>query len=515
MRLAELLQDIGTTHPHAVSVDAEVSGLAYDSRRVEPGYLFAAWAGAAADGHTFVPEALRRGAAVILCERAVETGGIPCIQVPQVRQVLAQAARRFYHDPTAALKMVAVTGTSGKTTTVHLIEAVLAAAGMSPGVIGTLGSRYAGHAVEGNLTTPESIDLMALLEAMRAGGCKSVAMEASSQALDQDRVFGARFDVAVYTNLSQDHLDYHHDFAQYFAAKARLFTAHLKPTGRAVVNLDDARGIALMGPHALGYSASGSKAAAVRADTIGLSETGLQLAVSTPRGQMHLSSPLLGRFNVDNILAAVGVGFALGVDDASIVRGIAAMASVPGRLERVNRPGEPLVLVDYSHKPDALVKALATVREVTQGRLICIVGCGGDRDATKRQPMGEAAGRGADWAILTNDNPRTEDPARIAAAVELGLQAAGARRASATEAAIAPAIVPGNRTYCVELDRGRAIGLAVRAARPGDTVLIAGKGHETYQIIGREKFPFDDRQQARAALDALVPAASRRQPETP
>ena len=488
MELAQLLTHVslGKVDPHL-----DVTGLAYDSRRVRPGYLFAAWAGQQADGHDFIAEAVQRGAVAILCERPVTTAaGVPCIQVAHVRKTLAQAAQRFYHDPSAHLTMVGVTGTSGKTTTVHLIEAVLEQAGLRPGIIGTLGSRFGGTSVTGALTTPDSLELLELLTQMQANGCQSIAMEASSQALDQHRVFGLRFDVGVFTNLTQDHLDYHGDAERYFAAKERLFTTHLKRYGVRVVNLDDARAERLLTPDTLSFSAQGNVSAAICLEDVKLGPQGSQIKVRTPRGLWNITTPLVGRFNIENILAAVGVGLALHFNPDAIMRGIAAMASVPGRLERVSGVGEPLVLVDYSHKPDALVKALAAVREITSGRVFCVFGCGGDRDPSKRAPMGEAAGNGAFWSILTNDNPRTEDPALIAAAVEVGLQAAGARPvADATEFG-----------YHVELARDRAIALAIAHARADDSVLIAGKGHETYQVIGHDKLPFDDREQARAAL---------------
>ena len=385
MRAAELLEG------EALAADAaatSISALAYDSRRVTPGALFAAWAGARADGHAHVPEALDRGAAFILCEHPVDSRGKPQHVTPQVRRTLAAAAARFYGDPAASLRMVGVTGTNGKTTTTSLIEALFEAAGLRPGVIGTLGTRYGGQSHDTGFTTPESVDLMASLACMRNAGVLGVAMEVSSQALAQSRVAGVRYDVGVFTNLTQDHLDYHGTLDAYFAAKAQLFRDHLKPGGVAVLNLDDPRVATLAGPKSLGFSRQGAAAAALCVRSCRMTAEGIALDLQTPAGPFTVASPLLGGFNVENILAAVGAGLALGLPPAVISRGIAALTRVPGRLERVSRPGEPLVLVDYAHTPDALDKALAAVREVTRGRLFCVFGCGGDRDPRSAPPWG-------------------------------------------------------------------------------------------------------------------------------
>ena len=489
MRLADVLAEEDRTDLSRTAAVLEICGLAYDSRRVEPGFLFAAWAGARADGHAFVPQAVAQGAVAVLCERPMPGLSVPTLVLPQVRRSLAHAAQRFYGDPTAKLRMVGVTGTNGKTTTVHLLEAMCAAADWAPGVIGTLGSRYAGQVVEGGLTTPESVDLLKLLATMRDAGTQAVAMEVSSQALAQSRVAGLRFDVGIFTNLTHDHLDYHKTLEAYFAAKTELVTRLLKPGGVAVLNLDDARVKTLARPGTLGFSVGGP--GEVVAEDVHLGPEGIRFTARTPQGTVAIHSPLLGRFNVENILAAVAAGVALKIPLSTIAAGLAKLTHVPGRLERVNRSGEPLVLVDYAHTPDALRQALAAVREVTAGRLLCVFGCGGDRDPHKRAPMGEAAGAHADWSVLTNDNPRTEDPAVIARAVEVGLQKAGCQRSAA-----------GVRGYAVELDRARAIAQAVAAAGPQDAVLIAGKGHETYQIMGSTHHAFDDRLVARRALDA-------------
>lgn len=485
------LRDISAQPLPPPLADIVVAGLAYDSRHVQPGFLFAAWRGARADGHQFVQQAVQRGAAVILAERELPQAGVPVWVVADVRATLAALARRFFGDPSADLRMVAVTGTNGKTTSVHLLEAIFAAAGWRPGVIGTLGCRYGAQQVESGLTTPESVDLVALLRTMAMAGTDAVAMEASSQALDQHRVDGVRFDTAIFTNLTQDHLDYHHTQDAYFAAKARLFTHLLKHDATAVINADDPWSSKITTSHVMTFSQTQPNAT-VFLQNAQLNRSGITMSVRTPRGTLALRSPLLGAFNVANILGCVGAGLALDISDAALVAGIAQLAHVPGRLERVSSPQDPLVLVDYAHTPDAVQQVLAAVGAVTSGRVLCVFGCGGDRDPHKRAPMGRAAMAGAYYALLTNDNPRHEDPQVIAATVEQGLRQAGGTRT--------PTVT--RRGYDVVLDREAAIGRAIAAAQPADAIVILGKGHETYQIVGSTKHVFDDRDVARHHLAA-------------
>jgi UDP-N-acetylmuramoyl-L-alanyl-D-glutamate--2,6-diaminopimelate ligase len=470
--------------------DVEVRALTYDSRKVVAGACFASLSGARADGHVFIPQALERGATSVLCKDKVATPGATRILADDTRAALATAARRFYGDPAQALCMLGVTGTNGKTTTTHLLESLLAAAGKPCGVIGTLGWRFGERGAATGLTTPESADLVALLADMKKSGAQAVAMEVSSHALVQHRVGGVDFDVGLFTNLTHDHLDYHGTMDAYFEAKALLFSRRLKRAGKAVLNLDDPYVARLVDERTVGFSARGDQRAQVRLVSVDLGAAETLLTIDTPRGQLRLRSPLVGRFNVENVLGAVAAGEALGLSHDVISRGIAAVRAVPGRLERVSAAGEPLVLVDYAHTPDALDKALRTTRELVRGRLFCVFGCGGDRDPKKRPSMGKIAGALADVAVLTSDNPRSEDPELIASAVEGGLREAGLERASG----------PDKRGYVVELDRARAIRLAVSVAKPEDAVLVAGKGHETYQIIGTETRHFDDREEARSAL---------------
>jgi UDP-N-acetylmuramoyl-L-alanyl-D-glutamate--2,6-diaminopimelate ligase len=411
------------------------------------------------------------------------TGDATCITVPNSRRALARAAQRLFADPSSDLQMVGVTGTNGKTTVVHLVAAILAAAGRKVGILGTLGTRWGGRQRATGLTTPESVDLVALLAQMRDDGVGAVALEVSSHALAQERAAGIGLDVGVFTNITHEHLDYHGTLEDYFAAKRRLLDERLKPGGRAVLNLDDPKIAALAAEldNVVGYTRGprDSPPARVWAQELTLRPNGIALRVHTPAFDVELDSPLIGRFNADNLLAAVAATASLEVEAAAMATGIAGVTSVPGRMERVGSPDGPLVLVDYAHTPDALNKVLVAAREVSAGRVICVFGCGGDRDADKRPLMGRAVAEHADWAVLTTDNPRGEDPAVIAAQVEPGLDAG---------------------TYQVELDRRAAIELAVARARPGDCVLVAGKGHETYQIVGDAERPFDDRICARQAL---------------
>lgn len=478
MRLSELFKGLDVDRR---GEDVAVADVAVDAGAVQPGALLVVWKGQRHDGHEHVPAAMQRGAVAVLCEHALPLT-IPHIVARDVHATLAVIARRFFSDPAYDLSLVGVTGTNGKTTVTHLVEGLWQAQGVKTGVIGTLGVRYGGESVVTGLTTPDAVTLTRHLRAMADGGVRGVAMEVSSHALDQKRVDGLRFDVGVWTNLTQDHLDYHHTMDRYGTAKARLFRDLLKSGGTAVFNADDER----VAQHAqqwncptLGFSARGNDA---RVQLVERQQTraGMQLRARIDGREWAITTPLIGGFNVDNVLAAVGVGLALGIASDVIRAGIAQVSAVPGRLQRVSRDGEPLVVVDYAHTPDALDKALRAVREVTGRRVVCVFGCGGDRDPHKRAPMGRIASELADALIVTNDNPRSEDPKAIAATVVAG-------------------VVHGRPQ--VELDRAAAIRLAIAQATPDDTVLIAGKGHEDYQIIGDRKFAFDDRQVARAALD--------------
>jgi len=479
-----------------------------DSRRVQRGDLFVAVPGAKADGRRFIADAVARGAAAIVVEGgypdelATFTGTV--VEVPNARRALARiAANRF--AAAEALSLLAVTGTNGKTTTTYILESMLRAAGASPGVIGTVTYRGAGLPAGGRpapLTTPGALELHALFAEMRAGSATDVVLEASSHALSQGRLEACAFRVAALTNLTQDHLDYHGTMDAYFEAKAILFEQLVDRTrGVSVTFVDDEAG-RRMGERARGARlgvarAPGRKAvgADVVVETATLGAGGIRATLSTPLGRLEIASPLVGEYNLANLVLAVGMAIGRGLPAEAIVAGAADIA-VPGRLERVMNDRGVLCVVDYAHTPDALERAIAAMRPLvgTGGRLIVVFGCGGDRDRGKRPIMGEIAARDADIAIVTSDNPRTEDPAAIVAAI-----VEGARRVNAPILA-AGALVEARRGTHVEVDRRSAIRCAARAAQRGDVLLVAGKGHEDYQIVGTTKTHFDDREEAAAAL---------------
>ncbi|WP_437679420.1 UDP-N-acetylmuramoyl-L-alanyl-D-glutamate--2,6-diaminopimelate ligase [Sorangium sp. So ce131] len=500
-RLGDVLRELpgAALHPPEAA-DTLVSGVHLDSRKVAAGDIFVARAGARAHGERFIPEAVARGARAIVVARgsAADTLGVPRVEVPDVPLALAQAAAVVYGHPTFTLDVVGVTGTNGKTTTAHLVQACVDRCGGRAGIVGTLGYRFGDLDLPASHTSPEADDLARVAAAMVARGATHLVMEVSSIALAAKRADAIRFRVAVFTNLTQDHLDYHGTMDAYAAAKARLFT-ELGP-GAAAINVDDAFGRKLVEMLAPGgpsrppastlarYSTqvgAAPDAAEIAPVALEHAASGITIRARTPGGEVTLRSPLLGAHNASNLLAALSVAHLLGLDLRDAAAALSAPIQVPGRLERCDTPGEDdvIVLVDYAHTPDALARVLASVRALGEGRVLCVFGCGGDRDPLKRPQMGEAVGRAADVAVVTNDNPRSEDPRAIADAILPGLAAGRAR-------------------VVVELDRARAIERAVLDAAPGDLVLIAGKGHEPYQIIGGVTLPFDDRDEARRALAA-------------
>jgi UDP-N-acetylmuramyl-tripeptide synthetase len=404
------------------------------------------------------------------------------------------------------MTIIGITGTSGKTTTCYLIESILRAAGLNPGVIGTVNFRYGDQIFDNPVTTPESLDLQRILHDMHAAGVTHVVMEISSHALDLSRVHACDVDVAVFTNLSQDHLDFHQDMEQYWQSKRALFTRYLpagggKTTVRAVINRDDPRGGELAGQLQLTHwTTSQSGPADIQALSAQCGLKGIEALVHTAKGDLQLRSALVGHHNLENILNAVGVALALDLAPGAIQAGIQRLDNVPGRLERVADPtGQRFVYVDYAHKPDALEKVLNALRSLTRQRIICILGCGGDRDRSKRPLMGAIAARISDLVVVTSDNPRTELPEQIVAQIVEGVRQEGLRYYQ-------PSALPDDfdqKGYVIEVDRRKAIALGIRASGPGDIILIAGKGHEPYQIIGKEKRPFDDRIEAQAALNAV------------
>jgi UDP-N-acetylmuramoyl-L-alanyl-D-glutamate--2,6-diaminopimelate ligase len=496
MRLGEILAGL----PGAEVIgptSLEIAGVAHDSRRVAPGSLFVCIRGFAQDGHAFIADAAARGAAAVLVEQDPRSlmipAGLTVIRVSDSRAGLAAVSLRFFGNPSRAMRLVGVTGTNGKTTTAYLVEAILTAAGYPCGLLGTIEYRLGDTTFPGERTTPESSELQGLLAHMRDLGAWAAAMEVSSHSLALHRVDGCEFDVGIFTNLTQDHLDFHGTMDRYAEAKARLFRmlggSRAKPgEAAAVLNADDPR---------TPYMAQATTARIIRFGLASPAEvwvrerrltlSGIRATAETPWGSLAIASPLVGQHNLSNILGAAAACLHLGVDPGGVSAGIAQLTAVPGRFEKVEA-GQPFgVAVDYAHTPDALERVLRFAHQFASGRVIAVFGCGGDRDRTKRPLMGEVAARLADFVIVTSDNPRSEDPLAIIGEIEAGLKK----------------VCADATVHATIADRREAIGAALAHARGGDLVVIAGKGHESYQILGNRTIPFDDRVVAREALAAL------------
>ncbi|MDR2934426.1 MAG: UDP-N-acetylmuramoyl-L-alanyl-D-glutamate--2,6-diaminopimelate ligase, partial [Candidatus Adiutrix sp.] len=464
-----------------------------------PGWIFAALPGTRFHGRQFLDEALARGAAAVLLGGEDVDLPVPRLLAAEsrLRPLMALASTIVYGRPGEKLILIGLTGTNGKTTTAYLLEAVLGRAGLRPGVMGTVNSRWPGQVRPAVNTTPEGPLLSATLAEMVAAGCRSAVLEVSSHALALGRVTGLGFEAALFTNLSRDHLDFHRDMESYYQAKKLLFDRHLRPGGgRAVINVDDEYGARLAGELDKGAATYGLKSRAeVKGESLKLGREGLTMDIVHPGGRWRQTSPLLAEVNAYNLLAAAALALTLRLEPETIREALAACPGAPGRLERIG--GDPLVLVDYAHTPAALAQALAGVRALGPARLLLVVGCGGDRDKGKRAVMGQVAGQGADLTLLTSDNPRTEEPGAILAEMEAGLAPLNLPRFRAGELTAAE-WRPGG--YMLIEDRPAAIGEAIRLLAPGDVLLIAGKGHEDYQIVGREKIRLDDREEALKAL---------------
>lgn len=488
MKLSDILEKI-----ECIGVKGDtgrvISGVAYDSRKVSPGGLFVAIPGTRHDGFEYIDDAVKRGAGVIVSPHGFLPGrDVTHVQVQNARQALADIADIFYGHPSGSLATIGVTGTNGKTTTTFMLRDILEAAGRSPGLMGTVQYEIGARIIPATRTTPESADVQDYLSRMRQAGCGSVVMEVSSHALDQDRVRGVDFDVAVFTNLTRDHLDYHQTMDRYFEAKRRLFVplGQGKKRAFAVINHDDEWGRRLAVDadiRAQVITFGIGEGADVRAADPILNLGGSEFKVTSPWGESYLQIPLLGRFNVQNALAAYTAARALGLDESLVARALAGRRAVPGRLEEIPTRRGWKVFVDYAHTDDALANVLETVRRFTAGRLIVVFGCGGNRDQSKRALMGAVAARLADIAILTSDNPRDEAPADILAQIRSGF---------------------GDRTnYEIVEDRAKAIEMGLAMAKDGDVVLVAGKGHETTQEIRGAYTVFDDRQVTRTLLQKM------------
>jgi UDP-N-acetylmuramoyl-L-alanyl-D-glutamate--2,6-diaminopimelate ligase len=485
IKLRDLLQGAEASIP-ASAEELEIRQVACDSRKVQPRALFFALHGAKADGNTFIRDAVSRGAAAIASEEvapAAIPSSVPWIQVRQARKALAVTAANFFAHPAAALQLVAVTGTNGKTTTTSLIDAIVKASGAKTGLFGTIAYHTPLGEYPAPNTTPESVDLQGFLAEIRDAGGKFGVLEASSHSLAMDRLWGCHFAAAVFTNLTREHMDYHKTFEDYFAAKKRLFEG----TGAgapevAVLNTDDDYGKRLSGLAKETVTYGLESDADITTRKFQLTFNGLAFTAQTPNGKVQVASPFVGRINVYNILAAIGAAQALGLSNEVIEAGIRGLESVSGRFQRIDLGQPYFVVVDYAHTDDALENLIRTARELNpKGRIITLFGCGGGKDRTKRPVMGEVTGRLSDLTILSSDNPRTEDPLKIISDIIVGLQKTSGK-------------------YLIEPDREKAIGVAMDEARAGDIILLAGKGHENYQILADRTLEFDDRDMARRAL---------------
>jgi len=495
MRLEQVTQLL-TTAVLSGSGDTEIKGLQTDSRKVEPGDVFICLPGHTVDGHDYAQLAVERGAVALVTERQLQSIHVPQLVVKDARHAMAVIADWFYGHPSRAMKLIGITGTNGKTTTTYLVERILADQGHRPGVIGTVEMRYDGRTFPMSGTTPDALELQQNLSQMVERGTNYCAMEVSSHALEQGRVKGCRYRTAIFTNLTQDHLDYHGTMEHYAAAKGLLFSrlgndysALQEERSYAVLNADDSASevfARLTAAEVLTYGVE--QEADVRASNIKITAHGTSFHVDTFRGSADIMLKMAGKFNVYNALAAITAALVEEISLEQIKESLEALPGVPGRVESVHA-GQPFaVMVDYAHTPDGLENVLKSVKEFAVGRIICVFGCGGDRDRTKRPIMGSIAAAYADHLLVTSDNPRTEDPLAILADIEKGLQADG----------ISPT------RYELLPDRKLAIQKAVEMASPDDVVLIAGKGHETYQLIGGVSYPFDDREVAKEAIRSLV-----------
>jgi UDP-N-acetylmuramoyl-L-alanyl-D-glutamate--2,6-diaminopimelate ligase len=507
MELRKLLEGVeirkitGETHK-------EIKGIAYHSKQIEKDFLFAAIRGMEADGHRFVKEAIERGAEGVVLEEEKEIFNRTMILVPNSRQALAEISANFYGDPSSRIKLIGVTGTNGKTTTTYLLESILEKSGWNVGVIGTINYRFGKKSISALNTTPESLDLQRILWEMVREGISHVVMEVSSHGLDLDRVFGCQFDTAVFTNLTPEHLDYHKTLDQYFESKRKLFSNYLMKSRKerrfAVTNHDDLRGEEIVKEIDVPVIRYGlTPSCDVTADQVTSSFEGLSCRVRTRKGDISIQSKLIGDFNLYNILAALAVGIGMDIPLRTLKEGVEGLEGVSGRFEKVENQRGIHVIVDYAHTHDALEHVLLGLKRILEsgnqnhGKMITVFGCGGDRDRTKRPLMGEVVGKYSDLAILTSDNPRTEDPLAILDEVEKGLKFLPLKEWDSNEIEL----WRSRKGYLKVPDRREAIRMAIRLAQSEDTVLIAGKGHEDYQVIGKKRFPFDDRLEAKKALE--------------
>lgn len=485
MKLTDLLKNIRVINLTVVE-EPDISGIAYSSKQVETGNIFVALKGHRADGHDFLAEALERGAAAIVSERPKPPGiARSWVQVLDAREALAMLAANFYGHPSSQLKVIGITGTKGKTTITYILEEILKTAGHQPGVVGTVEYRWAGKQFSAERTTPEAPDIQKFLRQMVADGISHCLMEVSSHSLELKRVWGIGFDIAIFTNLSGEHLDYHQTMENYFEAKKKLFFLNHKRQA-SIVNIDDPWGEKLLTELPMQTISFGFRPeAVVRAEKFTINHNGMTASISSPLGKLTFSSILIGKHNLYNFLAAISAALVLSVPIPDIIKGIAAIRTIPGRFEDVPNQLGIKIIVDYAHTDGALENLLQAVRSLEPRKVILVFGCGGDRDRLKRPRMGEVAARLADWTIITSDNPRSEDPEKIMTEIEQGFHKLG------------------KHNYEKIVDRRRAIEAALVMARKGDWVVLAGKGHEHYQIFKDRTVPFSDLETAREIISSL------------
>jgi UDP-N-acetylmuramoyl-L-alanyl-D-glutamate--2,6-diaminopimelate ligase len=509
MKLSEVIEKIDILDVTG-DLTGDVSSICFDSRSCGPDSLFVAIAGLKTDGHDYIAQALAGGARFIVHEKTFalspEAEPSAVIKVSSSRRALGILGKNFYHHPSSRLCLIGVTGTNGKTTITYLMESIFKAAGFSAGVLGTVNYRWGGKVLPAPNTTPESFEFQQILDVMVKAGVSHVIAEVSSHAIDLGRVEDGAFDLGIFTNLSQDHLDYHETMERYYEAKKRFFTEILPAGGKrgkhqAVINGDDPWGRRLLreiGSKTGTITFGTEDSCDVKATAFTLNRSGIEALIEAGDNRFQLRSTLIGKFNLYNILAATAAALAVGIAPAEITAGVQALRTVPGRLEKVSDLGQPDVFVDYAHTEDALRKVLQNLSNFKRGKMITVFGCGGDRDHGKRPLMGKAAVELSDFAIVTSDNPRTEDPLSIIADIEAGIRDLGVQR-------ISPDQLPeGAKGYTVIADRKEAIEKALSTADDGDIVLVAGKGHEDYQILGTRKITFDDRAVVREFLAGYV-----------
>jgi UDP-N-acetylmuramoyl-L-alanyl-D-glutamate--2,6-diaminopimelate ligase len=505
MKLGELLQVLDEKELCG-DEQQEITSIVSHSGSAGANSLFVAVPGLRADGHDFLEGVYQAGTRAFVTQKPFSRPDAATIRVPDSRRALSLLAAQFYGHPSRQARLIGITGTNGKTTTTYLIESILRQAGFMVGVLGTVEYRCGSLKRPAVQTTLEPMELQKIMRDMVDGGAQYMVMEVSSQGLDQRRVDGCQFDAGVFTNLTPEHLDYHETLENYFQSKERFFTRVLagsqKQTVRAVINRDDPRGRTLLGTIAVPLLSFGLSAGDIRAASFALSPEGIRADIHTPGSMLPIESPLLGMFNLSNILAAAATAVALDIAPDALRAGIEAVHTIPGRMERIENARGMLIVVDYAHTGDALENALKTLQDIAPQNIITVFGCGGDRDREKRPVMGSIAARCSDMVIITSDNPRSEEPEKIIQEIEAGVLAAGMKKASA-------GLYYGaeqKKVYAVCPDRAQAIARAVSLAQPGDIILIAGKGHETFQQIGDKKFPFDDRDVTRRCLEQCLNA---------